>query len=101
MESLQSRTYGTFESLEHLPGHPLGKSQGLYGRGSNEFVDVPFGPRSASIGRLSWQMTDGSAPMRSSMGAACRCHYCNFSSRPTTECRDNARVIPVPAYFIS
>ena len=35
MESLQSRTRGTSEGLEHLPGHPLGRSQGFYGRGGN------------------------------------------------------------------
>ena len=60
-----------------------------------------FGPESASIGRLPRQMTDDSPPMRSSMRTARRCHYCHFSSRPTTECPDNKRVIPVPAYVIS
>ena len=39
LDSLQSGTRGTSGSLEHLPGHPLGRGHGLYGRGSNEFVD--------------------------------------------------------------
>ena len=34
-ESLQSRTRGTSGSLEHSPGHSLGRSQGLYRRGGN------------------------------------------------------------------
>ena len=49
-----------------------------------------FGPRSASIGRLPRQMTDGSPPMRSSMGPVRRCRYCHFpaglpSSAPTMQ----------------
>ena len=55
------------------------------------------GPRSASIGRLPRQMTDGFPPMRYFMGTARCCRCCYFSSRPTTECPDNIRVIPVPA----
>ena len=60
-----------------------------------------FGPRSPSIGRLPRQMTDGPPPMRYFTGTACRCRYCYFSSRPITECPNNARVIPVPAYVLS
>ena len=55
------------------------------------------GPRSASIGRLPRQMTDGFPPMRYFMGTARCCRCCHFPSRPTTECPDNIRVIPVPA----
>ena len=35
LESLQNRTRGTSGSLEHLPRHLLGRSQGFYGRGDN------------------------------------------------------------------
>ena len=43
-------------------------------------------------------MTDGSPPMSSSMGASRCCRYCHFSSRPTSEYPDNAKVTPVPVY---
>ena len=45
-------------------------------------------------------MTDGFPPMRYFMGTARRCRCCHFSSRLTTECPDNIRVIPVPACVI-
>ena len=45
-------------------------------------------------------MTDDFPPMRYFMGTARRCRCCHFSSRPTTECPDNIRVIPVPACVI-
>ena len=36
------------------------------------------------------------SPIISFTGTARRCRCCHFSSRPTTECPDKARVIPVP-----
>ena len=54
----------------------------------------------ALIGRLAQQMTNGSPLMTSFMRTACRCRYCHFSSRPTTECSDSEKVIPVPACVI-
>ena len=45
-------------------------------------------------------MTDGFPLMRYFMGTARHCRSCSFSSRATTECPDNIRVIPVPACVI-
>ena len=89
--------------LKRLPGHPRERGQGLYGRGSDEFMDgfTAVGLGILSIGRLPRQMTDGFPLMRSLMGTNRRCRCCHFSSRPTTECPDSTRVIPVPACVIS
>ena len=51
--------------------------------------------RSATAANDGWL-----SPMRCFMGIARRCRCCHFSSRPTTECPDNIRVIPVPACVI-
>ena len=52
--------------------------------------------RSATAANDGWL-----SPMRSCMRTARRCHYLRFSSRPTTELPDNARLTPVPALIIS
>ena len=39
LESLHGRARSTSGDFKNLPGHPRERGQGLYGRGSDEFVD--------------------------------------------------------------